>query len=189
MLPFKDYWNDQNLIETLKEGRVVVMPTDTIYGIVGQVLNQKTVERIYQIRKRNPNKPCIILISSFLELEKFSIHLTIEQENKLKEFSDRPTSIILECLNDKLSYLHRGTNSLAFRLPQEEGLINLLKNTGPLIAPSANVEGLPSAKNIQEAKNYFGPEVDVYVDAGEIVAHASRVVKIDSLGEVEVIRD
>ena len=115
--------------------------------------------------------------------------MTLEQKNKFKEFSDRPTSIILDCFDEDFAYLHRGTNSLAFRLPQEEGLINLLKTTGPLIAPSANIEGFLPAKNILEAKNYFGEQVDMYVDAGEIIANASRVLKIDPLGHVEILRE
>src|SRR5204863_149383 len=69
---------------------------------------------------------------------------------------------------EKFEYLHRGTNTLALRLPKDESLQNLLKKTGPLIAPSANVEGLPPAKNITDAKKYFGDGVDLYIDGGEI---------------------
>lgn len=164
------------------------MPTDTIYGIVGQALNKNTVERIYQIRQRNPNKPCIILVSSFQKLENFSVNLTIEQENKIKEFSDKPTSIIFDCPDDEFFYLHRGTKTLAFRLPQEEELVNLLKITGPLIAPSANTEGLSPSKDIKEAKSYFEERVDLYIDGGEIVANASRVIQINNAGGVSIIR-
>ena len=56
-------WSDKNLIKTLKDGGVIVMPTDTIYGMVGRAEDISVVKRIYKIRKRNPDKPCIILIS------------------------------------------------------------------------------------------------------------------------------
>ena len=62
------------------------MPTDTIYGMVGRAQEEFVVNRIYTIRKRNPTKPCIILIGDISELEKFSVILTEEQKNKIKEY-------------------------------------------------------------------------------------------------------
>ena len=190
-------WNDKNLIEVLKNGEVAVMPTDTIYGIVGQAQNVPTVHRIYNLKKRNPDKPCIILISDVHQLEEFSISLSREQKNKLKEywsfnsaqaFQPTPTSIIFDCKNEKLSYLHRGTETLAFRLPSSQALRDLLALTGPLIAPSANPEGLPSAKNIAGAKKYFADSVDFYLDGGEISGNASRVIKLHKDGTVDILR-
>jgi L-threonylcarbamoyladenylate synthase len=182
-------WNNEKLVKVLKEGKVAVIPTDTIYGVVGRAEDQLVVERIYAIRKRNPEKPCIILISDTGELEKFSISLTLEQKEKLKEFWPGPVSIILDCLDEKFSYLHRGTNTLAFRVPASEELRNLLKQTGPLIAPSANPEGLSPAKTTQEARNYFGDTVDLYIDEGEVVGKASKVIKLHKDGGVSILRE
>ena len=159
-----DVWDKKNLIKTLTENGVAVMPTDTIYGIVGRAQDKNVVERIYKIRKRSSHKPCIILIGDINELKKFSVSLSGEQKNKLKEYwftlsgveVPAPTSIILDCPNKKLSYLHRGANTLAFRLPAPEGLRNLLLKVGPLVAPSANTEATPPSKNIDDAKKYFG---------------------------------
>ena len=55
-------WKDENLVKVLRENGVAVMPTDTLYGIVGRAESVSAVNRIYTIRKRNPGKPCIILI-------------------------------------------------------------------------------------------------------------------------------
>ena len=177
----------------LKEGCVVVMPTDTLYGIVGRAENQDTVKRIYEIRKRNPKKPCIILIGDVSELEKFSISLSEGQKKVLKELWSTPTSVILDCLDDSLKYLHRGTKTLAFRLPKDEGLRNLLKQTGPLIAPSANTEGYTPAKDISEAKKYFASKhtdlINLYVDGGTILGKASKVVKLHKDGGVSILRE
>ena len=189
-------WSNENLVKTLKDGGVVVMPTDTIYGIVGLAQNEPTVNRIYKIRKRNPQKPCVILIGDISELEKFSIILSEEQKNKLKEYwftpsegGVRPTSIILDCSDDRFLYLHRGARSLAFRLPLLQGLRNLLIKTGPLIAPSANPEGLPPAQNISEARKYFGDLVDLYIDGGTVVSKASKVIKLHKDGSVSILRE
>ena len=184
----QNIWSDENLINILKEGGVVVMPTDTIYGIVGKALDESTVLRIYDIKKRAPEKPCIILIGNIKELGKFSINLSEEQKNIIKNFST-PTSIILDCPEEKFSYLHRGTKTLAFRLPILGELRDLLLKTGPLVAPSANPEGLSPAKNINEAKNYFGDSVDLYIDGGEIISKPSKIIKFNPDGPVIVLRE
>ena len=67
-------WTNQKLIEVLQKGGVVVMPTDTIYGIVGQALNKETVEQIYDLKHRAPLKPCIVLVSDISDLNKFSVN-------------------------------------------------------------------------------------------------------------------
>lgn len=194
----ENIWQDENLIKTLSKNSVVIMPTDTIYGIVGKALNKEVVERIYKIRKRSPEKPCIILIGSIDELQKFSVKLTDGQKQVLEKywslgftenFRLEPVSIILDCNDDNLEYLHRGTNTLAFRLPISKILQNFLLQTGPLIAPSANTEGNPPSKNIIEAKNYFGNSVGLYIDGGEIETKASKLIKLNSDNSVTVLRE
>ena len=191
MQNFEKIWSDENLIKVLQKGGVVVMPTDTIYGICGRAEDKNTVERIYKIRKRNPEKPCIILIGDISELRKFSINITDEQRKILESLWNikRATSIVLDCLDKKLKYLHRGTNSLAFRIPTSKILQNLLLKTGPLIAPSANTEGNPPSKNILGAKNYFGNEVDLYIDGGDIFGQASKIIRLHSNGTFSIIRE
>lgn len=193
MQNFKKIWNDENLVKILKQGGIVVMPTDTIYGIVGRVEDRETVEKIYKIRKRSLEKQCIILISDIHELTKFGVEITDEQKEILKNYwqtnNQEPVSIILDCENSKFEYLHRGTNTLAFRLPTNTLLQNLLKQTGPLVAPSANTEGTPPCKNIWEAKNYFGNLVDLYVDGGEIAGKSSKIIRLLKDGSVSIIRD
>lgn len=181
-------WNDEKLIDVLSEGGVAVMPTDTIYGIVGQALNMFTVERIYNIRRRDEKKPCIVLVSDVGELSKFSIIPTPEQGKTLKEYWPGEVSIVFDCPGENFSYLHRGTDTLAFRLPKDEDLQNLLKKVGPLVAPSANLTDLPPAKNITEAKNYFGDLVGLYIDGGEMVGKPSKLIKLQKDGMVTIIR-
>ena len=181
-------WNNNDLIEIIKSGKVAVMPTDTIYGIVGQAQNVATVNRIYNLKKRAPEKPCIVLISKIEELEEFSVNLTPEQKNKLSDFWPGPVSVILDCEDENLAYLHRGTKTLAFRLPASQALRDLIAQTGPLIAPSANPEGLEPAKNIIESKNYFGDTVDFYLDGGEISGKASKLIRLHKDGTVDILR-
>jgi len=128
-----------NIAEILKSGGIGVMPTDTIYGLVGSALSKKTVLRIYKVRQRDLRKPFIVLIGSLGDLKKFGVKLNPRHLAFLRKIWPGPVSVILPCTGREFYYLHRGTRSLAFRLPKDKGLINLLKKTGPLVAPSANI--------------------------------------------------
>ncbi len=78
----------------------------------------------------------------------------------------------------------RGTGSIAFRYPKDERLQEILKDTGPLVAPSANPEGMPPATTIEEAKKYFSESVDFYVDGGTRDAKPSSVIQFKDEKEI-----
>lgn len=184
-LSFKEI---DKIADLLKNGKVGVMPTDTIYGIVGLALNKKTVEEIYKSRKRTADKPLIILISGLDDLNLFDIRLTKKQESFLEKNWPNPLSVVLFSQSEKFKYLHRGTNSLAFRMPNDRKLLELLKKTGPLVAPSANPEGEKPAQTIDEAKKYFGDRISFYIDGEEIEAVPSTVIELKEDGRFEVLR-
>ncbi len=164
--------------DILLSGGIGVLATDTIYGVVGSALNQQTVERIYTVRKRHPDKPFIILIHDQSQLEQFGVQLLPAQSSYLSEVWPGPVSVILACSSPELAYLHRGTNGLAFRVPGKESLRSLLFTTGALVAPSANPEGEPPATTINQARDYFGESIDFYIDEGEVTGTPSRLVDL-----------
>lgn len=174
------------IIKRLKNGEVAVIPTDTLYGIVGSAKNPDTVEKIYWLKHRQPDKPCIILISSLNDLESFGVDLSEETTASLMQYWPGPVSIILPCPSPQLEYLHRGSFSLAFRWPENPQLLEILNQTGPLIAPSANPEGQPPAINIEMAQQYFGNEVS-YLDGGELTNRPSKLIQILG-GEIHILR-
>jgi L-threonylcarbamoyladenylate synthase len=181
--------DNKTIAELLNKGNLGVMPTDTQYGLLASALNQKAVKRVYTVRKRSPEKPFIILISSIEDLKLFGIDLNNKPSSikYLQSIWPNPISVILPCTSNDFSYLHRGTNSLAFRIPKNQVLLEILKETGPLIAPSANTEGQSYAKTIEEAKKYFGDSVDFYKDAGKLESNPSTLIKIE--GEnIEILR-
>lgn len=185
----ENIFSDENLIKVLKENGVVIMPTDTIYGMVCRALNKEAVLRIYEIRERNPKKPCIILIGNIDELEKFGIFLLEKEKEELKKYWPGPVSVVLDCKNDFLEYLHCGTNTLAFRIPVPQALRDLLLKTGPLIAPSANKETYPINDTVKAAEVYFGDLVDLYIDGGELKSKASKLIKLNNDGSIIVLRE
>lgn len=175
-------------IQSLKDGRIGVLPTDTIYGLVASALNEKAVERVYEVRGRRPDKPCIILIADVSDLSRFGIKLTTQVTDQLiNRLWPGQISIVLPCDRSELAYLHRGTKTLAFRLPANEDLREFLRQTGPLIAPSANPEGQAHAVTIEKARAYFADTVDFYEDAGPQSSGPSTVVEIRD-GKISILR-
>lgn len=154
--------NIKNIITILKKGGVGVLRTDTLYGLVGCALSKKAVERIYKIKKRPPSSPLIILISKVEDMSLFGVEKKFIETHKrfLKNIWPAPISVVVPSMLKKFEYLDRGTSSLAFRLPDDIGLRKILKQTGPLVAPSANPSGLSPARNEKEAQDYFGDCVD-----------------------------
>lgn len=178
--------NDR-VIKILSGGGVGVLLTDTLYGIVGRALDKKVVERIYRMKDRNSKKPLIVLISSVNDLKLFGIAVDEDLRKKLNKLWPGAVSIILPCKLMKFEYIHRGTKSIAFRLPKKQSLIKILKRTGPLVAPSANPEGAPPAKNLKEAKEYFGDGADFYRGGGTPRKTPSTIVRMSG-ANLEIIR-
>lgn len=180
---------DENISDLLKKGEVGVIPTDTVYGIVGSALNPETVEEIYRLRKRATDKPMIILVSAVDDLKKFDIKLTSKQKEFLKKIWPNPISVVLSCKLAKFSYLHRGKNSLAFRIPKNEMLLEILKKVGPLVAPSANYANEKPAQTLEEAKKYFGDRISFYAEGGRLKSKPSTIVQLDEDGTWIVLRE
>ena len=173
--------NDINkAADTLKENKIVIFPTDTLYGILANALNKELVEKVYNIKNRNPDKPYVILVS---DIEKIKIFAPLISEKEEKLLKHGGITVILKLKNpERWYYLHRGTNSLAFRIPKEGKIKKLLELADlPLIAPSANPEGAAPAKNIKEAYDYFKNNVNMYFDIGTIEnTRPSTIVKFEN---------
>jgi L-threonylcarbamoyladenylate synthase len=162
-------------IEILKNGGVGVIPTDTIYGIVGRALDPDAVARVVRIKNRSDGKSFIVLISSTDDLKTFGIPLPPVELDILNKVWPGKVSVAFD-------------DKRAFRLPDDKQLIEIIKQTGPLIAPSANPEGQPPATDIAEAKAYFGDRVDFYEDGGKLQSPPSTLIKIKD-GKIEVLRE
>lgn len=180
--------NEQHIADILQSGGIGIMPTDTLYGIVSSAANAGAVERIYHLRKRESHKPLIVLIADIADLGAFSVRLSDRQKAVLEKIWPAPVSVVLECPEARLRYLHRGGGTIAFRLPRPKWLRDFLKKTGPLVAPSANTSGKKPAETINEARAYFGDEVDFSVDFGSLQSEPSTLVTVKPDGIVTVLR-
>jgi L-threonylcarbamoyladenylate synthase len=170
---------DPRLHLSLATGGIAVIRTDTLYGVVASATNERAVERIYHVKSRQPDKQLIVLISSVSQLFDTYSEATMQQ---IAPMWPGKNSIILPS-SQAPAWLLRGGDSLAYRLPDNDELRALIDQTGPLVAPSANPEGLQPAMTIEEAQRYFGDMIDVYVDGGVITDNqASNVYRLTDTG-------
>ena len=177
----------ENIAKQLSLGKVGIIPTDTIYGIVGLAKNKKAVAKIFKIKGRSKNKPLIILISKIEDLDLFNIKLSEIEQKIIKKLWPGKYSIILPCSLKKYEHIHRGTNTIAFRLPKDEQIRKIIELSGPIVAPSANKEGQTPIKSIEEGKAIFKNEVDFYL-SGKIKSNKpSTLIKIEN-GKINKLR-
>ena len=150
----------------LKEGRLVIAPTDTLYGILADFSDRKVVEYLYQLKGRDLEKRLIALVPDLESAQALS-------REPLPPFAKRfwpgPLTIILPS-----AQAHPlGWETQAVRVPDSPWLKALLaKIGGPLFAPSANPQGRQPALTAQEAQDYFGDSVDLYIDNGSAASGA-----------------
>lgn len=171
--------------DILRSGGIGVVRTDTLYGIVARADDEQAVERVYALKHRNPQKSPIVLISDASQMYD---GFPTDYQAIIGERWPAKTTMIFPSTQAPL-WLRRDNGSVAYRLPHHEELKALIEKTGPLIAPSANPEGLTPAMTIAEAKAYFGDAVDFYVDGGTVTDDSpSRIIRFAENGDVEELR-
>lgn len=175
---------NQEIVDSLRRGGVVVARTDTIYGLLARADDETAVNLVYELKQRTPTKSPIVLISNPRQMYD---HYDESVYKLLDQYWPGKNSMILP--SDKgPTWITRGNQSIAYRLPDNQALLDLIEQTGPLIAPSANPESLPPANNIDEARAYFGERVDAYVDGGDANgAAASNLYRLGD-GQLEQLR-
>ena len=177
---------DPRVISAINNDGVIVGMTDTIYGMLARASSSTALVNLYSIRSRPDTKSSIILVSSIDDIP----NLSLEQKKSYATLSaERPTTIISQVSDDLWPHLPKTDGTLAFRAVNDAAISRLISQTGPLLAPSANLEGRPPAQNIEQAFSYFGDRVAVYVDSGQQKnTQPSRIVRFDG-NSLVVIRD
>ncbi len=177
---------ESDVVAGILRGGIGIIPTDTIYGIVGSLHNRSAIEKIYKAKDRDLKKPVgTILISDVSQIKPY---VSAEDLRAARDYWPGPVSVVMNVANH-FHYAHKGINSLAFRVPDNKELVSFLKQTGPLASTSANLSGESTVATIQEAVSVFGDVMDFYVDGGDMgFRNPSKIIKIQSDGNHRVIR-
>lgn len=169
----------------IQPGAVLVIPTDTVYGIVARVTDRDAVARLYALKSRE-RKPGTLIAADVAQL--VVLGLDAGDLAAVRAYWPGPVSAIVKA-GDELDYVHQGLHSLAVRVPANSPLQALLRQTGPLLTSSANQPGEPPAVDILHAQSYFGDAVDAYIDGGALPdALPSTIVRIEN-GALTVVRE
>ena len=155
---------DPRLAELLREGAIGIIPTDTVYGLVGRAAHPEAITRLYRVKERELAPGTLIGHSTdaFEELGFPASHLS-----RVARHWPAPLSVVLDA-SEVGEYLKQTREGLPVRIPNHPDLLELLAVTGPLMTTSANTPKSPTSRTIDEAVAYFGDEVDFYVDAGDL---------------------
>lgn len=179
----------QNVARAIKEGKLVVFPTETVYGIGADATNDQAVENIFKAKGRPQDNPLIVHISNYNMLESIVKEVTPVEKKLMESFWPGPFTIILKCKENLSKIVTAGLDTVGVRMPDNEIALKIIESSNtPIAAPSANVSGRPSGTNITDIYNELNEKVDYFVDGGNTpIGVESTVVKVDS-GVVNILR-
>ncbi|MDF7663569.1 L-threonylcarbamoyladenylate synthase [Bifidobacterium sp. ESL0763] len=172
-------------------GGLVVLPTDTVYGVACNPFDAEAVSRIYEAKRRPRSKSLQVLLSSVDDLDGLGLCLPPALARLSAAFLPGPFSPIavakpgskLVTLRDEAD----GSRTQAVRVPDSEACLTTLRATGPLACSSANRSGGESPQSVREAVAALGDDVDLYLDGGPTKSHVASTVVAASASDADGI--
>ncbi len=155
----------EEAIHLLKTGRVVALPTETVYGLAASVKNPEAISTIYELKGRPSNNPLILHLSDPQQLNQYVEAIPAYTKELMDRFWPGPLSIVLNA-HGIPAEATGGLQTAAFRVPSLEITREIIKSTGPLVMPSANLSGKPSGTSPQDLQDDFGDSLPI-VDGGK----------------------
>jgi L-threonylcarbamoyladenylate synthase len=153
--------------KVLKAGKIVAFPTDTFYGLGVNPYNRIAVDKIYEIKGRDPEKPLLLLIDSIPKLENLVEEPSTACIKLMQTFWPGPLTLLFK---PKPSSIHKNISAglIGIRQPGNPVTRNILSALDhPLTAPSANISGDNPATTAQQVQDIFGEKVELILDTGE----------------------
>ena len=173
----------------IKEGGIVIFPTETVYGIGTNGLDKEAIKRLYEVKQRPLNKPISLLVSNIKMVEQVAKNISKLEYKIMQNFFPGPLTIILEKKDIVPDILTANTNTVGIRMPSGEIARKLIEYAGvPIATPSANISGKPSGTNIKDIQKDFAGKVDCFIDNGESkLGIPSTIIRVIN-DEVHILR-
>jgi L-threonylcarbamoyladenylate synthase len=153
-------------VELLKSGKVIGVPTETVYGLAASLYQPSAIENIFLIKGRPSNNPLIIHVDSAEKIEEYVLALPSDFIKLAQAFWPGPLTLVLPVIETSVPNIVRaGLSTAAFRIPNHLITRELLQKTGPLVMPSANISGRPSSTTADHVEQDFGKKFPV-IDGG-----------------------
>ncbi|HEM2808953.1 TPA: threonylcarbamoyl-AMP synthase [Streptococcus suis] len=165
----------------LESGGAVVLPTETVYGLFAQALNEEAVNRVYQLKQRPRDKAMNLNVSNLNDIYFFSQNPPHYLEKLYNRFMPGPLTIILKANKNVPFWVNSGLDTVGFRLPNHEKTLRLISETGPLIGPSANVSGQESGKEFTKLLSQFSEKLEGIADDEALTGIDSTILDLSGL--------
>lgn len=177
-----EYEELEKIGEIIKKGEIVIFPTETVYAIGTNGLNEDAIKNLYRIKQRPFDKPTSLLVSNMEMVETLAKDITNLEYKLMETFFPGPLTIILKKKDIVPDILTGNTDTIGIRMPESEIAKKLITYANvPIAAPSANIANKPSGTNLKNILNDFEETVDYYIDGGESkIGLGSTIVKIEN---------
>jgi L-threonylcarbamoyladenylate synthase len=182
--------NISRAIASLRSGNVIVFPTETVYGLGADALNHEAVEKVFQLKGRNPENPIPIIVADQAMLRGLIDKIPPIAEKLIERFWPGPLTLVLEARPHMPKHLLNSRGGVGVRISSQPLATQLAEELGrPLTATSANPSGKQAASTIEQAENYFAGEIEIFLDGGELTAKiGSSVVEVIET-RIKIIRE
>ncbi len=180
-----------NILEIIKTGGLILYPTDTVWGIGGDATNPDVIQKIFNIKKRHPEKSMLILVDGYEMLQQYVDEIPLEIWQILEK-STKPTTVIYPNPKNLPKELLAKDGSVGIRIIKKGFAKELIKAIQvPLISTSANISGKPGPANFDEIDEYILQNVDYIVNLhrNSSTQKPSRIIKLNANGSINIIRD
>ena len=179
----------KNCVEVLKNGGLILYPTDTIWGIGCDATNENAVQKVYELKKRSKSKALIILIAEYANLYKLLDQVSPNAYEHIN--STEPTTVIFDNVKNISKHAIADDGSAAIRLPNDDFCKKIISELGkPIVSTSANISGGNNPKSFSDINQELKENVDYIVNLrqDEIMEAPSSIIKIFDDGKIEKIR-
>ena len=177
----------EKIKQELEKGGAVVLPTETGYGLFAKALNEKAVDYVYQLKRRPRDKALNLNVAHLEDILNFSKNQPPYLQKLVDSFLPGPLTIILEA-NDKVpDWVNSGLMTVGFRMPSHPVTLELIREFGPLIGPSANLSGQSSGVSFKEILKDFGQEVLGFEDDAFLTGQDSTILDLSG-DKVKILR-
>lgn len=156
------------LVGIMRGGGLVAVPTETVYGLAGNGLDEKAVAEIYEVKGRPEVKPLSLMVHDAASMERYCENVPPQAYTLAKKFWPGPLTIVMKAKPCVPEIVRAGGETVGLRCPDHPLTLELLEKSGvPFAAPSANPSGEPSPKNADSVLKYFDGKIDAVLDGGE----------------------
>ncbi len=178
-------------VEELKKGNLVVIPTETVYGIACDSLNAEAIEKLYKIKERPKTKPTILQISDMSMLSDIAQEVPVDALKIMERYWPGPVTVIVKRKEAVSDVLSGETETIGIRIPNNRFTLELIKKLGrPIAVPSANVAGQPSPISVQMVEEGLkGKDIAGLIDGGDTDFGVESTIVKCVVDDIEIVRE